>query len=105
MALNVFWTQFARDKLQDIHDHYAYKAGPRVAKKLISGIVDRTILLSDHPKAGPVENLLSSRPEAFRSLLFKNYKLIYRINTEKMRIDVVHVFDTRQDPKKLSEFR
>lgn len=103
MALAVFWTQFARDKLQDIHDHYAYKAGPRIVKKLITGIVERTVLLSDHPKAGPVEGWMRDRPEGFRSLVHKNYKLIYFINTEKNRIDVVHVFDTRQDPKKLSE--
>ena len=103
MALTVFWTQFARDKLQDIHDHYAYKTGSRIAKKLIAGIVERTVLLSDHPKAGPVEGWLSDRPEGSRSLAYKNYKLIYYINTEKERMDDVHVFDTRQDPKQLSK--
>jgi len=46
---------------------------------------------------------LSDRPEGSRSLAYKNYKLIYYINTEKERMDDVHVFDTRQDPKQLSK--
>ena len=105
MAITVIWTQFALDKLQDIHDHYAYKAGARIAKNLISGIVDRTLLLADHPKAGTVESMLSDRPEGFRSLIHKNYKLIYYINTKENRLEVVHVFDTRQDPNKLKKLK
>ncbi|SMP29000.1 hypothetical protein SAMN06264346_11149 [Chryseobacterium profundimaris] len=34
MGLEIFWTQFAEDKLNDIFQYYKYKAGIKTAKKL-----------------------------------------------------------------------
>ena len=64
MELAVYWTRFAENKLDDIYDYYASKAGSRIALKLIAGI-------------------------------------IYWINQNKNRIDIVNVFDTRKNPLKM----
>ncbi|MBZ4044234.1 type II toxin-antitoxin system RelE/ParE family toxin [Flavobacterium hibisci] len=45
MGLTVYWTQFAEDKLTDIFEYYKYKAGVKVAKKLISGLIDCSLSL------------------------------------------------------------
>ena len=103
MELVVYWTQFAEDKLDDIFDYYELKASYRIARKLVTGIVDKTIGLKKNPHIGQKEELLSDRPQNFRYLVFKNYKIIYWINQNKKRIDIVNVFDTRQNPLKIKK--
>jgi mRNA-degrading endonuclease RelE of RelBE toxin-antitoxin system len=48
---------------------------------------------------GVLENLLKDRSQNFRYILSSNYKIIYWINKEKNRIEVIDVFDTRQNPE------
>jgi len=101
MELVVYWTRFAENKLEDIFDYYESKASTRIARKLISGIIDRTIGLGKNPQIGQKEELLANRSQDFRYLVFKNYKIIYWINQNKRRIDIVNIFDTRQNPLKI----
>ena len=103
MAIEIFWSQLAENKLQDIFDYYKVKAGVKTARKIVNQIVDRTIDLDKHPKIGVVEELLSDRIQDFRYLVAGNYKIIYYINEEKQRIIIANVFDTRQNPEKLQE--
>jgi plasmid stabilization system protein ParE len=103
MELEVYWTQLAEDKLEDIYNYYKLKAGKRIAKKLIHGIVDITIDLHKQPEIGPVEFLLNKRKQEFRYLVFKNYKIVYWINSDFRRIEIANVFDCRQDPIKINE--
>ncbi len=104
MELTVFWTEFAKDKLDDIFEYYKLKSkSAKVAKKVVDSIVDQTIGLEKQPNIGQKEELLSDRPQGFRYLVFKSYKIIYWINEPKNRIDITHVFDTRQNPSKIRE--
>ena len=52
MELVVYWIRFAEDKLDDIYDYYESKAGTRITRKLISGIIDKTIGLDKNPHIG-----------------------------------------------------
>jgi len=45
---------------------------------------------------------LEGRYREYRSLIYKNYKIIYWINTAKNRIDIIDVFDARQNPEQIS---
>ena len=101
MALIVYWTHFAENKLADIFAYYQIKAGSNIAQKLVAGIVDKTKGLENNPFIGQKELLLSDRPQEFRYLIYKSYKIIYCINSEQKRIEVVNVFDCRQNPEKL----
>ena len=105
MELEVYWTQFAQDKLSEIFDYYEITASSRTARNLVIGIIDQTIVLGKNPNIGQIEELLISRPEKFRYLVYKNYKIIYWVNTIKNRIDIVNVFDTRQNPDKIEKLR
>ncbi len=104
MELEVYWTRFAEGKLDDIYNYYELKASAKIARGMIIGIIDKTILLEKSPFVGQKEELLSDRPQNFRYLVFKNYKIIYWINQNKKRIDVVNVFNTRQNPSKMKSF-
>ena len=103
MALTVFWTQFAEDKLVDIFDYYCQTAGIRIASRLVNEIIARSLELEKNPHIGQKEELLSDRLQEYRYLVYKNYKIIYWINSDKKRIEVLNVFDCRQNPEKINE--
>ena len=103
MALTVYWTQFAENKLEDVFAYYSQTASLRIASHLVDGIVARSIELEKNPLIGQKEIHLSDRLQEFRYLVYKNYKLIYRVNLEKKRIEILNLFDCRQDPEKINE--
>ncbi|WP_396148477.1 type II toxin-antitoxin system RelE/ParE family toxin [Flavobacterium sp.] len=103
MAIEVYWSQLAETKIEDIFFYYKLKAGTKIAKKIIIGIIDATIDLDKNPEIGQIEELLKDRPQEFRYLIYTNYKIIYWYNKDKNRIVIANVFDTRQNPQKLQE--
>jgi len=50
---------------------------------------------------GKIEELLSNKPQEFRYIVSTNYKIIYWFNQDKSRIEIIDVFDTRQNPIKM----
>jgi plasmid stabilization system protein ParE len=105
MELKVFWLELAQRKLEDIYAYYAIKANKRTAKNLVIGIVDKTFRIENHPEIGQIETSLIHRKLEFRYLVHKNYKIIYWVNRLKGRVEIVNIFDTRQNPTKISETR
>lgn len=105
MELEVYWLEFAENKLEDIYGYYSIKASKRVAENLINGIVDATIGIEKQPEIGQIEIKLKQKKQEFRYLVFKNYKIVYWINYDFNRIEIVNVFDTRQDPEKINEIK
>jgi plasmid stabilization system protein ParE len=103
IAFKILWTDFAIDQLKDIFDYHLVKASSNIAQRLIQKIIDATIILEKNPKAGRKEDLLANRPQDFRFLIIKNYKVIYWIDYKFNIINVSMVFDTRQDPDKIDK--
>jgi len=101
MGLEIFWSKFAEDKLQDIFQYYKFKAGVKIAKKIINQIVEKTLILEQNFKIGQIEELLTGRKQEVRYLVSSNYKIIYYINFETIKIIIANVFDTRQNPVKM----
>lgn len=101
MVKEVFWTNFAKNELKNIFKYYELNASRKVAFDLVEGILDKGNSLKFQPNIGQKEELLLDRKENFRYLVFKNYKIIYWLNTEKDRVEITDVFDARQNPIKL----
>lgn len=93
MEVRIFWTEFATNQLEQIFDYYKYKASLDVAKKIVSNIVDRTILLEKNPLMGTKEPLLEKRQNDYRYLVEGNYKIIYWVENNYVKIS--SVFDCR----------
>lgn len=103
MELTVYWTAFAENELNNIFNYYKIHASENIARTLVTGIVLETAKLKSHHYIGQVEELLIDRQtQDFRYLLYKNYKVIYRISIDANQIEVVDVFDTRQNPDKIT---
>jgi len=103
MELEVYWLELAENKLEDIYGYYELKASTKIAQKIVNGIVDATVGIEKQPEIGQIEIRLKNRKQKFRYLVFQNYKIVYWINFEFKRIEIVNVFDTRQDPEKINE--
>ncbi|MEQ6120962.1 type II toxin-antitoxin system RelE/ParE family toxin [Reichenbachiella sp. MALMAid0571] len=101
MKLKVIWSEFAETQLDEIYEYYKKKASLRVAKKIMKGIVNAPNILIKTPQIGQEEELLKQRETEYRYLVFKNYKLIYSVDTANGLIKIADVFDTRQNPPKL----
>ena len=101
MELILYWTQFAEDKLSDIFEYYKFKAGLKVAVDLTNGIIDASFEIEKNPYGFQEEELLKDRIQGYRYTVFKSYKIIFWIDENNKMILVSHVFDTRQNPKKL----
>ena len=101
MEVKVLWSDTSLAQLQEIFDYHSFKASTAVARKIIKGIVKKSILLESNPLIGVKEPLLVGRPFEYRFIVENNYKIIYRFNDNIARI--VSVFDCRQNPQKLGE--
>lgn len=106
MGLEIKWTLFAKKELKKIYSYYAENISLITAKKIVTGIIKDVNILEKHPEIGQVEELLIEYEEIFRFLLSKrNYKIIYWINIENNLIEIVDVFDVRQNPSKINTER
>ena len=102
MDVEVYWTQFAEDKLTDIYEYYKFNAGITVAQNLLNGIIDESLKLEKNSFIGQIEELLSDRVQKYRYLIYKNYKIIYWMDEVNKIVFISHVFDTRQKPNKIN---
>lgn len=99
MEIRIEWSGQSERQLKDIFDYYSFKAGPRIAKRIVNRILDRVHILENNPLAGPKEELLSEYPEDFRYLVESNYKIIYWKAGNV--VTIASVFDCRQNPEKM----
>ena len=101
MEVKVLWSDTSLVQLQEIFDYYSFKASHSIARKIVKGIVKKSILLESNPLIGVKEPLLLDRPFEYRFIVESNYKIIYRFSDNIARI--VSVFDCRQNPQKLDK--
>lgn len=71
---------------------------------MVNEIINETLILKNQPQISQIEELLKSRREEFRYLVFKNFKIIYWINYKTHQIEINDVFDTRQNPVKIERY-
>ena len=102
MELKIYWTDFSKQELKSIFNYYKEKASITIAINLVLGITKEVNKLKNQPTIGQEEELLENDSRDFRYLLYNNhYKIIYWVNSERNRVEIFDVFDTRQNPIKI----
>jgi plasmid stabilization system protein ParE len=101
MEVKVLWSDTSLNQLQEIFDYYKCVASISIAKKIVKGIIKKTLKLESNPLIGAIESLLDNRSFEYRFIVENNYKIIYRFNDPIVRI--ISVFDCRQNPKKIGK--
>jgi len=99
MEIRIEWSELSEKQLKDIFDYYSLEVSPRIARKIINGIIDRVSILGSNPLVGAKEELLIQYSEDYRYLVESNYKIIYW-KMENL-ITIASVFDCRQNPAKI----
>ena len=89
--MKIIWSKIAINQIKILKKYISFKT--------ISDLRNRTKVLKDYPFIGQKETFLNARTEEFRYLLEGNYKIIYWVDKDIIRI--YSIFDTRQNPEKL----
>ena len=97
--MKVFWTKSALASLYDIYEYYKEKVSITIAYKIRDKILAGAGQLEKHSHLGQIEELLKDMEGGHRYIVKYNYKIIYKIQTNK--IYITDVFDTRQNPEKI----
>lgn len=108
MKFQIIWSEFAETQLDEIFEYYERKANPRIAKRLLKGIINEPKKLLKIPHLGQEEEeeeLLTQRKIHYRYLVFKSYKLIYSLDNENGFIKIADIFDTLQSPVKMKRIK
>ncbi|SRR5258705_10867755 len=97
--VKIIWTNRAFGQLGRAINYIKDERGVSYASIVLEKIIKSTSLLSNHPQLGPLEPLLKHKKSEFRFIVVFAYKIIYRVNDEKVVIS--RVFHTSQNPGKL----
>jgi len=104
MQLEVIWSKFAENQLDEIFEYYEENASERVAIEMVIGLLNEPERLKKDPFIGEKEELLKERKTSYRYLVFKSYKIIYSVDEENNLIKIADVFPTKQKPSKIERF-
>ncbi|MFT4682395.1 MAG: toxin ParE1/3/4 [Flavobacteriales bacterium] len=96
----VVWTKKAFSQLERAIEYIETEQGNAYASIVLNRILKDTNLLKGNPRLGTKEPLLSHKTFEYRFLVVWSYKIIYRIDRDK--VIVSRVFHTSRNPKSLS---
>lgn len=97
--MEIVWTFSAIRNVRKIFKFYCKIADKEVATNVIEPIFTCINTIKHSPLIGQQEGILEHLKKGHRYLVHNHFKIIYRIENDTAFI--THVFDTRQNPKKL----
>jgi addiction module RelE/StbE family toxin len=86
--MKIRWTQEALEQLTAIEDYIA-KDSPERAARFVDKLIEHAESLSDKPRLGRTVPEIAN--PVIRELLFKKYRIVYRLN--KRYIEILTVFE------------
>ena len=98
--MTIIFIAEAERRLREIFNYYNLNASRKVALKIVNEIITETEIPETKPYIGIREPLLVNRRFNYFFIIIKNYKVIYRLSEELIIVSTV--FDTRQNPRKIS---
>ena len=96
--MDIVITNPAKASLRKLYNYYKKQVSKKVADRIKLELLETILKLESHPYIGQIEKQLISLNLDHRYLVNGHYKIIYRI--EKDKIYITDFFDSRQDPSK-----
>lgn len=90
MGFKLIWSESAIEDLGGIVRFLALRDGSHMARHIGFGIYDRAQVLTHHPEAGSV--LPEKQDDRWRKLIFKSWKIAYRIDREARVVYVIRIW-------------
>lgn len=97
MTREIIWSPDAINDFESILEYLELKWSNRITRRFINKIDDNIQLIIEDPKIFP---LINQEMQIRKSVITKQNTLFYREINDK--IEIVRLFDTRQDPQKLT---
>lgn len=95
----VIWTKRALGQLERAIKYIREEQGLSYAEIVVNKIFKSTSLLESSPEMGTTEPLLAHKKSQYRFIVVWSYKIIYRV--DKNKVVISRVFHTSRNPKKL----
>ena len=104
MSFQVSLTDDAARDLEDLYDYIELHDGPGKANHVLEQIEKGFTSLSENPQGGVYpEELLAAGIREYREILYKPYRIIYRVMAENVYVFVIA--DGRRDMQTLLQRR
>ena len=88
MAVNLIWSLVAQEDLKGVVDYIRHE-NSSAARKISSGIVERTELLAAFPEMG---RIVPERADPqIRELVYQNYRIIYRLQPAGNVLEIIRI--------------
>jgi plasmid stabilization system protein ParE len=99
--MRIYWEDEASNDLEKIQEFLEIHFGKNFANKVIDKIFTKTELLENFTEMGTIQQSIQDKGLSIRYLVESNYKILYQINASKGLVEILAIFDTRQDPSKM----
>lgn len=98
--MRVFLSELAESKLLKLSDFLLENWNIKVRNDFIKKLTIKINQISEQPDSCPQSTEFKG---LFKCVVTKQTTFYYRINLEKQEIEIITVFDTRQNPNKLEK--
>jgi len=98
--MNVFLSELAERKLLKLTDFLLENWSLKVRNDFIKKLTSKITQISDQPESCPQSTAFKG---LYKCVVTKQTTFYYRINFDKKEIEMITVFDTRQNPDKLEK--
>ena len=98
--MNVFLSELAERKLLKLTDFLLENWSLKVRNDFIKKLTSKITQISDQTESCPQSTAFKG---LYKCVVTKQTTFYYRINFDKKEIEIITVFDTRQNPDKLQK--
>lgn len=98
--MKVFLSELAENKLLKLNDFLLENWNLKVRNDFIKKLTSKIEQISEQPESCPQSSEFKG---LYKCVVTKHTTFYYRINFDKKEIEVITVFDTRQNPDKLQK--
>ena len=98
--MEVFLSELAETKLLDLTKYIQKTWGGLVRDKFVTEFTNKVSQISELPKSCPESLELKG---LYKCVVSKQLTFYYRINYDLSEIEIITIFDSRQDPSKLKD--
>jgi plasmid stabilization system protein ParE len=98
--VKVFLSELAENKLLKLNDFLLENWNLKVRNDFIKKLTSKIEQISNQPESCPQSSVFQG---LFRCVVTKQTSFYYRINFDKKEVEIITVFDTRQNPDQLEK--
>ncbi len=98
--MKVFLSELAEIKLLKLNNFLLEKWSLKVRNDFIKKLTSKINQISEHPESCPQSNEFEG---LYKCVVTKQTTFYYRIKFDRKEIEIITIFDTRQNPDKLEK--